>query len=650
MASYDGRARPRRRRSDAPPRRRPATASTGPNPRGSTPDAPGSASRRSSTPPLVAFGQKGFYKASLADVASAAGITAAGLLHHFKTKEALLVELLQQRDLVGLQETSGGELPRGRELLQHLVDTMARNMTSAVTTQMYAVLSAEGVTEAHPARDWFLDRYHRLRAADRHRADRGVADGDIDARGRGPRPPRRRSIAVMDGLQIQWLYDPDSVDMADVTCQMINALVRPAVPLVARAGTPLPGLIDTTPGRTRPDGSPHRFGAGLRLGLDHRHPRVPGRRARRPPAGRAVAGGASGRPPPGWATCRSSTGSPPTRPAVVGDAAVGEFGPRLPYLLKVLAAAQPLSLQAHPSRPRPRPDSLGRSRPGIDRAAPTRLYRDDWPKPEMLVALGDVEALCGFREPDQTYALFARLGVPAATELVGPLQGGGPEQLAGVFGESCGLAEGEREVVAQVVTAAAELLEAATPLADAELAPVRPDGGRAGRALPRRSRHAGGAADEPAGLRALRGLFLPAGNLHAYLHGIGVEIMANSDNVMRGGLTPKHVDVDELLAILDFTPGVPDLVDVVEPRRRGLAVSHAGAGVRPLAGGGRPTRGGAAGGRERPGGARGRGRRSRSPTVRAPPPLARGESVFGYPEETLTVSGTATVMVAAPGV
>ena len=58
------------------------------------------------------------------------------------------------------------------------------------------------------------------------------------------------------------------------------------------------------------------------------------------------------------------------------------------------------------------------------------------------------------------------------------------------------------------------------------------------------------------------GLFLPAGNLHAYLHGIGVEIMANSDNVMRGGLTTKHVDVDELVAVLDFTPGVPDLVPV----------------------------------------------------------------------------------------
>ncbi|HEY5980027.1 MAG TPA: TetR/AcrR family transcriptional regulator [Microlunatus sp.] len=180
---------------------------------------------------LVAFGQKGFYKATLADVASAAGITAAGLLHHFKTKEALLVELLQERDLAGLQESADGELPRGRALLQHSVDTMGRNMTRPVTTQVYAVLSAEGVTEAHPAGPWFLDRYQRLRALLVTAILDGAADGDVEA----PMDVEATAtaiIAVMDGLQIQWLYDPDSVDMSEVTCQVINALVRPVVPLV----------------------------------------------------------------------------------------------------------------------------------------------------------------------------------------------------------------------------------------------------------------------------------------------------------------------------------------------------------------------------------------------------------------------------------
>ena len=188
---------------------------------------------------LVAFGQKGFYKATLADVASAAGITAAGLLHHFKTKEALLVELLERRDLLGLQDSPGGELPRGRAMLQHLVDTMARNMTAPVSTQMYAVLSVEAATDAHPARCWFLDRYQRLRTLIAATLVDGAADGDFEVVAE-PVSTAAAIIAVMDGLQIQWLYEPDSVDMAEITCRVINALVRPAVPLVPRNSAAAP--------------------------------------------------------------------------------------------------------------------------------------------------------------------------------------------------------------------------------------------------------------------------------------------------------------------------------------------------------------------------------------------------------------------------
>lgn len=188
---------------------------------------------------LVAFGQKGFYKATLADVASAAGITAAGLLHHFKTKEALLVEMLERRDLLGLQEATGGELPRGRGLLQHLVDTMAHNMTTPVSTQMYAVLSVEASTDAHPARGWFLDRYRRLRLMIAAAVVDGAADGDFEVPA-DPAAVAAAVIAVMDGLQVQWMYEPDCVDMAAVTCRVINALVRPAVPLVPRTSAASP--------------------------------------------------------------------------------------------------------------------------------------------------------------------------------------------------------------------------------------------------------------------------------------------------------------------------------------------------------------------------------------------------------------------------
>ena len=225
-----------------------------------------------------------------------------------------------------------------------------------------------------------------------------------------------------------------------------------------------------------------------------------------------------------------------------------------------------------------------RRQAGLDRSAPTRLYRDNWPKPEMLVALGDVEALCGFREPDETYALFARLGVPAATELVAPLQGGGPDQLAEVFARVLGLPEGEREVVAQVVTAAAELIGAGEGAIDAEL-------GRFARTAVELDEHYPG---DPGVLAALlmnrmgfgrfEGLFLPAGNLHAYLHGIGVEIMANSDNVMRGGLTPKHVDVVRAAGDPGLHTGGARAGRGGRGVDRSLALSHAGSRVRSLAG------------------------------------------------------------------
>jgi mannose-6-phosphate isomerase len=332
---------------------------------------------------------------------------------------------------------------------------------------------------------------------------------------------------------------------------------------------------------------------------------------------------------------------------IVGPASVHEFGPRLPYLLKVLAAAQPLSLQAHPSRAQAQEGFAREDARGVDRTAPTRLYRDDWPKPEMFVALGDVEALCGFRDPDQTHALFTELGLAAATDLVGPLRGGGPAELAEVFAQILRLGEDDDEIVGQVVTAAAELREAGIG-GDPDLAEFTRTAVELDEFFP----------GDPGVLAALlmnrvtftrfEGLFLPAGNLHAYLHGTGVEIMANSDNVMRGGLTPKHVDVDELLAVLDFRPGVPAPVPVVAdgpgvwrydtpaPEFALWRIEPAGAEASVPA----PQTGRIAlvvdGEVELSAG---------SDTRR----LVRGQSVFGYPGERLAVTGNGVVVVAAPG-
>jgi mannose-6-phosphate isomerase len=233
----------------------------------------------------------------------------------------------------------------------------------------------------------------------------------------------------------------------------------------------------------------------------------------------------------------------------LGAASVDRFGPQLPYLMKVLAAARPLSLQAHPNRKQAEEGFAREEAAGIARDAPERTYRDDWPKPEALCALGNFEALCGFREPSETYQLFAALDVPAAVDLVSPLKSGGAAELEQVFGELMRL-KNAGLLLNPVLRAAATLTTepgpvgrfARTALEIASFYPGDP-GVLAALIMNRIS------------LRKYDAVYLPAGNLHAYLSGLGVEIMANSDNVLRGGLTGKHIDVDELLKLLDFTPG-----------------------------------------------------------------------------------------------
>jgi mannose-6-phosphate isomerase len=249
---------------------------------------------------------------------------------------------------------------------------------------------------------------------------------------------------------------------------------------------------------------------------------------------------------------------------VVGRASVEAFGPRLPFLLKVIAAAQPLSLQAHPSREQAEAGYAREQAAGVPRDAPHRTYRDGWPKPELLCALVETEALCGFREPRETYQIFEQLGVASALELVAPLANDdvpAAKQLRMVFSRLLSLTPDERSVISEVAQAA-EAAKGSDDLASFartawELNAYYPgDPGVLAALLMNRITLQPGDA-----------LFMPPGNLHAYLRGGGVEIMANSDNVMRGGLTPKYVNVDELLAILDFTPGIRGLITPIEESR-----------------------------------------------------------------------------------
>ncbi len=251
-------------------------------------------------------------------------------------------------------------------------------------------------------------------------------------------------------------------------------------------------------------------------------------------------------------------------PALVGAAAARQFGSRLPFLLKVLAADQPLSLQAHPSREQAE-DGFGREEAaGVARDAKERTYRDDWPKPEALCAVGEFHALCGFRDAEQTWDLFGRLGVRGLCDLAAPLRDlGGAAGIAQVFVGFLQLPD-----AADLVRRVAHAAEA---YADDHHADEDDDLGRLSRTAVELDSYYPG---DPGVLAALllnrvelhknQAIFLPAGNLHAYLSGTGVEIMANSDNVLRGGLTRKHIDLDELRRIVDFTPGFLGLVAATE--------------------------------------------------------------------------------------
>ena len=333
---------------------------------------------------------------------------------------------------------------------------------------------------------------------------------------------------------------------------------------------------------------------------------------------------------------------------VVGAASVAAFGPRLPFLLKIIAADRPLSLQAHPSRQQAEEGWAREEAAGVPRDAPHRTYRDGWPKPEVLCALRETEALCGFRHPGETYALFGQLGVgrqvmallePLADESVPPM-----ERLCVVFGRLLRLEAADRPLVDEVLAAAAGLVDA-----DPEVQAFARTATEIGSFYPGDPGVLAALLMNRITLRPNEALYLPAGNLHAYLSGGGVEIMANSDNVMRGGLTPKHIDVTELLRVVDFTPGFGGLL---EPHEEAPGVFHYAVPAPEFSLWRLEL-----GGETLPVPATGSGRillvTEGSVTVQSSEEeleLARGESALLTAAEHATVTGPATVFVGAPGV
>ena len=236
-------------------------------------------------------------------------------------------------------------------------------------------------------------------------------------------------------------------------------------------------------------------------------------------------------------------------PEWVGKRCLRTFGHRYPVLMKLLAADKPLSLQAHPDRAQAEEGFAREEAAGLPLNSPERIYKDDWPKPEVLIALTEFDGLCGFREPAATVELFRRLGLAKELDSVlKPLsQRKGSAALAQVFLDILSL-EDDAIVTTTVQAARAHVDD---PYEVGEMA-------RTAVTLDANFPH------HPSILAALllnhvhlepgEAMYLPPRTLHSYLAGVGVEVMASSDNVLRGGLTNKHIDVDELIRVVDFAP------------------------------------------------------------------------------------------------
>jgi mannose-6-phosphate isomerase len=236
-------------------------------------------------------------------------------------------------------------------------------------------------------------------------------------------------------------------------------------------------------------------------------------------------------------------------------------GKQLPFLLKILAADAPLSIQAHPNATQALEGFARENAAGIGLQAIDRCYKDDRHKPEMIVALTEFEALCGFKSAKQIRNLLESMLDPADVS-------DGLKTLVGRWLELIDSENGLQKLFVDITSrrgnldgVTAELTEQANLSAQFELAArlnlLYP--GDPGVILALMMNHVW--------LEPGEALFLPAGNIHAYLGGLGIEVMASSDNVLRGGLTPKHVDVAELERVLNFEGGPVELVKTRELSR-----------------------------------------------------------------------------------
>lgn len=252
-------------------------------------------------------------------------------------------------------------------------------------------------------------------------------------------------------------------------------------------------------------------------------------------------------------TLRELIAADPER--VLGRGVLARFGPQLPYLVKLIAPASPLSLQVHPSIAQAVEGFAQEEAAGIPLGAPHRRYPDANHKPEMLYALEPFEAVAGFRTARRAAEMLAGLDTPLAWDLFAELRSDmGPDGVRAAFTRLlAGPERPDADAVAQTVAACA------ARLADGRSPSVRADRivGRLAEAFPGDVGAVASLLMNPVSLRPGETLFVPAGGVHCYLSGLAVEVMASSDNVLRAGLTPKYVDTDEVLRTIDWIAAPP---------------------------------------------------------------------------------------------
>jgi mannose-6-phosphate isomerase len=230
---------------------------------------------------------------------------------------------------------------------------------------------------------------------------------------------------------------------------------------------------------------------------------------------------------------------------ILGKKVAEKFQNRLPYLLKVLAAAKPLSIQAHPSLDQAKKGFEKENRLGIPFDALNRNYKDDNHKPECICALSDFWALNGFRKIPEMMTLLQRICPPEMERSIDFLRQGP---------DSIGLKHFFRALMTMGREPQQQIIEDAVKNAQQ----VKHEDRAYQWMIDLNQEYPSDiGVFSPIILNLIclepgQALFLPAGTLHAYLKGVGIELMANSDNVLRGGLTPKHIDVKELLNVLNF--------------------------------------------------------------------------------------------------